>query len=456
MIPLTHAAGRRVALFGLGGSGLATAQALVAGGAQVLAFDDNPASVAKAAEAGIATGDLREADWSAFDALVLAPGVPLTHPRPHWSVELAHAAGAEVIGDVELFFRERRHACPRTQIVAITGTNGKSTTTALIAHVLGTVGTDVQMGGNIGRAVLTLAPFAPGRIYVVEVSSYQIDLAPTLDPDVGVLLNLSPDHLDRHGTFENYARIKERLVAGARRAVVGVDDEASAAIAARVGAESVSARRAQGAVTYRDGRLFENGRAVACMADLPALPGRHNAFNAVTAIAATRDWADTASVVAALATFPGLAHRLERVGHVGGALFVNDSKGTNPDAAATALLSFDRVHWIAGGLPKEGGIEPLRPLFGRVAKAYLIGEAAPAFAATLGSGEATVPYEIAGTVEQAVNHAAADAGGSAPGDGEAVVLLSPACASFDQFRNFEERGEAFRRAVEQLDGFQPI
>ena len=460
MIPLTHAADARIALFGLGGSGLATARALVAGGANVLAGDDNPDSVAKAERAGVATGDLREADWSRFDALVLAPGVPLTHPRPHWSAELARAAGVEIVGDVELFFRERRHVCPEARIVAITGTNGKSTTTALVGHVLRTCGLDVEMGGNIGRAVLTLEPFAPGRVYVVEVSSYQIDLAPSLDPDVGVLLNLSPDHLDRHGTFERYAAIKERLVAGAvargGRAVVGIDDEASAAIATRAGAEAVSVQHEQGAVTYHEGRLVCGERTLLDMAECPALPGRHNAFNALVAIAATRDIAPLDGIVAALRTFPGLAHRLERVGRVGNVLFVNDSKGTNPDAAATALSSFERVHWIAGGLPKEGGIEPLRPLFPRVAKAYLVGEAAPAFAATLGSGAATVPYEISGTVQAAVNHALADAAGSPAADGDAVVLLSPACASFDQFRNFEERGEAYRRAIESLDGFEPV
>ena len=460
MIPLTHAAGRRVALFGLGGSGLATARALVAGGAEVLAFDDNPASVAKADAAGIPTGDLREARWSTLDALVLAPGVPLTHPRPHWSVELAREADVEIIGDVELFFRERRHVCPQARVVAITGTNGKSTTTALVAHVLRECGRDVQMGGNIGKAVLTLEPFRADRLYVVEVSSYQIDLAPTLDPDVGVLLNLSPDHLDRHGDFASYAAVKERLVAGAGRAVIGLDDEASAAIAGRVGGVPVSVRGRAGPIAYEDGRLLRDGRVIADMADMPALPGRHNAFNAITAILATHGLAPIDGIVGALATFPGLAHRLERVGRVGSTLFVNDSKGTNPDAAATALTSFERVRWIAGGLPKEGGIEGLRPHFGRIEKAYLVGEAAPAFAATLGSGAggaATIPYEISGTVEGAVNHALADAVGSkSPASRDAVVLLSPACASFDQFRNFEERGEAFRRAVEQLEGFEPV
>ena len=465
MIPLTHAAGRRVAVFGLGGSGLSTAQALVAGKAEVVAWDDNPDSVAKAEKAGIETGNLRGLDWSGVDALALAPGVPLTHPRPHWSVELARTAGVEIIGDVELFFRERRHVGPRAKVLAITGTNGKSTTTALAAHVLKTCGLDVQMGGNIGKAVLTLDPFAPGRVYVVEVSSYQIDLSPTLDPDVGVLLNLSPDHLDRHGTFERYAAIKERLVSAARHAVVGTGDAASRAIAERHGhAQRVSLdpHPTHDGWWADEKKLFYRERGIVSdevrWSRFPALPGRHNATNMLTVFLAV-PWLEThlgtACILEGFETFPGLAHRLERVGRVGDVLFVNDSKGTNPDAAATALSSFPKVFWIAGGLPKEGGIEPLAPLFERVEKAYLIGEAAPAFAATLGAS--TVPYQISGTVEAAVNHALADARGSkSPATGDAVVLLSPACASFDQFRNFEERGEAFRRAIESLDGFTPL
>ena len=224
MIPVTTFKDKQVALFGLGGSGLATAQALVAGGARVTAWDDNPDSVAKAAGLGIGTGDLREADWTHFSAFVLSPGVPLTHPKPHWTVDLAKAAGVEIIGDVELFVRERRAQAAGCPFIAITGTNGKSTTTALIAHILKSSGRDTQLGGNIGTAIMTLDPPAAGRFYVVECSSYQIDLAPTLDPTVGILLNLTPDHLDRHGDMEHYAGIKERLVAASDTAIVGIDD----------------------------------------------------------------------------------------------------------------------------------------------------------------------------------------------------------------------------------------
>ncbi|MDB5592506.1 Mur ligase family protein, partial [Enterovirga sp.] len=224
MTPVTCFAGRRVALFGLGGSGLVTALALKAGGAEVVACDDAAASLARAEAAGVQTGDLRSLDWSGFAALVLAPGVPLTHPAPHWAVQRAAQAGIEVIGDVELFARERARLAPEAPFVAITGTNGKSTTTALLSHLLREAGADVQMGGNIGTAILSLDPPSRDRVHVIEMSSFQIDLTPSLNPTVGVLLNITPDHLDRHGTMENYAAIKERLVAGAAVAIVGLDD----------------------------------------------------------------------------------------------------------------------------------------------------------------------------------------------------------------------------------------
>ncbi len=234
MIPVTTFTGKKVALFGLGGSGLASASALLAGGADVVAFDDNVTSVTKANAAGIPTADLHGIDWSRIAALVLTPGVPLTHPAPHWTVQLAHKAGVEVIGDIELFCRQRRALAPDAPFVAITGTNGKSTTTALIAHLAASAGMDAQLGGNIGTAILSLAPPQAGRVHVIECSSYQIDLAPSLDPSVGVLINLSEDHLDRHGTMEHYAAVKARLVAGVQpngTAIVGVDDEWCRAIA---------------------------------------------------------------------------------------------------------------------------------------------------------------------------------------------------------------------------------
>ncbi|NDW03211.1 UDP-N-acetylmuramoyl-L-alanine--D-glutamate ligase [Jiella pacifica] len=461
MIPVTSLAGERVALFGLGGSGLATAEALVAGGADVLAFDDNPASVEKAAEAGIGTGDLRGADWTRLSALVLSPGVPLTHPRPHWSVDLARIHQVPVIGDIELFARERRARAPAAPFVAITGTNGKSTTTALIAHCLRVAGKDTQLGGNIGVAVLTLDPPTPERHYVVECSSYQIDLAPSIEPTVGLLLNLSPDHLDRHGSMGNYAAIKARLVANAEMAVIGIDTEPCRHIAEGLASDGRDVTRiSQSAVLDRgvgfDGRSLVRrmegfAEARFDLSSIGSLRGRHNAQNAAAAVAAlTRLGIDDETITKGLTSFPGLVHRMEQVGRAGPVLFVNDSKATNADAAAPALAAFQRIYWIAGGLPKEGGIAPLKPYFPRIAKAYLIGEAAPAFAATLGE---RIPYEISGTLSVAVEHAAADA--KAAGE-DCVVLLSPACASFDQFRNFEVRGDAFRAAVAGLPGIEEI
>jgi UDP-N-acetylmuramoylalanine--D-glutamate ligase len=450
--------GRKVALFGLGGSGLATAEALVAGGADVSAWDDNPDSVAKAASRGIGTADLRSVDWSAFAAFVLSPGVPLTHPKPHWTVDLAHAAGVETIGDVELFVRERRVLSPDCPFIAITGTNGKSTTTALIAHILKSSGRDTQLGGNIGTAVLTLDPPAPDRFYVVECSSYQIDLAPTINAIAGILLNLTPDHLDRHGTMQHYADVKERLVAGSKTAIIGDDDSFCSLIADRVEKAGVdvvriSRRHALENGLYAEGTKIlraKNGKAegVADLDGIQTLRGSHNSQNACAAIAACLAvGVSVTEIQTGLRSFPGLMHRMQPIGRRGAVTFVNDSKATNAEAAAPALSSYDRIYWIAGGLPKEGGIASLKPLYNRIAKAYLIGEAAPQFAATLGTD---VPYEISGTLDNAVRHAAADAErDEVPG---AVVMLSPACASFDQFKNFEVRGDHFVSLVAALDG----
>ncbi|RTL97157.1 UDP-N-acetylmuramoyl-L-alanine--D-glutamate ligase [Ancylobacter aquaticus] len=460
MIPVSSLKDRAVALFGLGGSGLATARALLAGGAAVTAWDDSPASVEKAAAEGIPTGDLNAADWSGFAALVLAPGVPLTHPEPHWTVKRARAAGVEIVGDIELFCRERRRAVRRPAFAAITGTNGKSTTTALLAHLLKVGGRDVQIGGNFGPAVLGLEPPKAGRVYVIECSSYQIDLAPSLDPAVGLLLNLSPDHIDRHGSMENYAAVKERLIAGVEAggtAVVGVDDEWSRAVAERAEAAGknvvrISVRKALDDGVFLDGTdlvVAEKGVRVFTLklAGIGSLRGAHNAQNAAAAFAAARALGLAPEVIAAgMASFPGLAHRMEQVRTLGKVLFVNDSKATNADAAERALTSFDDIFWIAGGKPKEGGIEPLRPFFPRVRKAYLIGVAAEAFAATLGDD---VPFEMCGTLDIAVARAADDASSSS-GLAHSVVLLSPACASFDQYRNFEVRGDAFRDLVNAL------
>jgi UDP-N-acetylmuramoylalanine--D-glutamate ligase len=462
MIPARSFDGKRVALFGLGGSGIATAHALVEGGASVLAWDDNPESVLKAKTAGIETGDLRQAEWAGFSSFVLSPGVPLTHPKPHWTVELARGAGVEVIGDVELFSRERIARAPDSPFIAITGTNGKSTTTALTAHIISASGRDAQMGGNIGRAVMTLDPPRSDRHYVVECSSYQIDLAPSINPTAGILLNLTPDHLDRHGTMQHYASIKERLVAGSETAIIGIDDIYCAQIADRLEKAGKDVVRISKRLPLTDGYFAEgtnlmearHGRfsRIGFLEGIGSLRGQHNAQNALAAVVACmKVGLDLGEIQSGLESFPGLAHRMEQVARRDHVLFINDSKATNADAAAPALSSFPRIYWIAGGLQKEGGIEPLRSFFPRIAKAYLIGEAAPAFSATLGEA---VPYEIAGTLAAAVEHAARDA--ALDDAGEAVVLLSPACASFDQFKNFEVRGAAFKEAVGALDRIQPI
>jgi UDP-N-acetylmuramoylalanine--D-glutamate ligase len=462
MTPITCFGTRPVAVFGLGGSGLATALALAAGGARPVVWDDGEAG-RKAAEAqGLDVRQLAEIDWTTVAALVLSPGVPLTHPEPHWTVTLAGDHKVEVIGDIELFVRQRRLQAPGSPFVAITGTNGKSTTTALIAHLFAAAGRDVQLGGNIGTAILSLEPPSPGRVHVIECSSYQIDLAPSLDPSAGILLNITEDHLDRHGTMEHYAAIKARLVKGAQVAIVGVDDPWCQAIADDIAREGgrlvrVSVERVLDEGVYAVGETLyatEDGKTevVASLAGIGSLRGTHNAQNACAALAAARVVGlGLDEIGAGMASFPGLAHRMEQVGRLGPVLFVNDSKATNADAAAKALSSFDTMFWIAGGKAKTGGIADLAEYFPRIRKAYLIGAATEEFAATL---EGHVPVVRAETIEKAVPLAAADA--IASGLAEPVVLLSPACASFDQFRNFEERGRAFSQAVLALPGVAKV
>jgi UDP-N-acetylmuramoylalanine--D-glutamate ligase len=469
LIPITTFAGKKVALFGLGGSGTVSARALMAGGAEVIAFDDAPLKVEQAKAAGITTQNLSDLDWSAIDALILAPGVPLTHPTPHWSVQRARKEGVEVIGDIELFCRERAALGLDCPLIAITGTNGKSTTTALIAHLIGSAGGDAQMGGNIGVAALALEPFAPGRTYVLEVSSYQIDLAPSLRATVGILLNVSPDHLDRHGSMENYVALKTLLVAQVEQggtAVIGVDDSYTRAAADRVERAGRKVVRVSVNTPLRDGFYAQStdqgsrivrateGKAypVAQLAGIGSLRGTHNAQNAASAVAACIALGmDLPAIQKGLVSFPGLAHRMQTIGTMtiagGKVLYVNDSKATNADSTAKALASFHDIYWIAGGKPKTGGIESLSEYWPRIAKAYLIGEAADEFAKTL---DGKVDYEIVGLLSLAVDSATRDA--EASGLKEPVVLLSPACASFDQYPNFEVRGKAFTDLVRALPG----
>jgi UDP-N-acetylmuramoylalanine--D-glutamate ligase len=461
MIPVACFEGRTVAVFGLARSGLAAARALVAGGARIACWDEKPAARAAAEAEGLPLVDLEAADWSGFAALVLTPGVPLTHPAPHWTVEKARAEGVEIVGDVELFARAvamaPEHKRPR--VVAVTGTNGKSTTTALIGHMLEAAGRDARVGGNIGVGVLDLPDMHGGAIYVLELSSYQLDLTASLKPDTAILLNVSPDHLERHGSMEGYVAAKRRVLLNQGKgdtAIIGVDDSWGQQICTEITAANrrtiwpVSARKSIGRGVYvLQGRLYDatDGR-VAEVIDLNpvrALPGRHNWQNAAAAYAAVRALGvSVADAAQGLRTFPGLAHRMETIGTIGAVRFVNDSKATNADAARQAMSAYPRFFWIAGGRAKTDGIDSLADLFPGIARAYLIGEAEDDFARAL---EGRAPYAKCGVLEAAVRAAFADARKE---EGEAIVLFSPACASFDQYADFEARGEAFRAAVQDL------
>ena len=453
MIDLSFMAGSTVAVLGLARSGRAAALALVEGGAAVLAWDDADAARAAAASDGIPIVDLATIDWRVPAALVLSPGIPHSFPAPHPIVARACAAGCPVIGDIELLVRAQRAA----RYVGITGTNGKSTTTALVGHILAAAGRPAQVGGNLGTPVLSFAPLGADGVYVLEMSSYQLELAPSAVFDVAVLLNISPDHLDRHGGMAGYIAAKRRIFHGqtaAQIAVVGTDDDDTRALADGLAGpvlRRISGERAVSGGIYALGDSLiddSDGRASVVMnlAAVASLPGRHNAQNAAAAYAATRALGlPVATITAAIASFPGLAHRQERVGEIAGITFINDSKATNADAAARALGCYPTIYWIAGGVAKAGGITELVGFFARIRHAYLIGEAAPSFAATLGD---RVPHTVVGDLGAAVAAAFRDA--KAEGIAGAVVLLSPACASFDQYANFEARGDHFRRLVDAL------
>jgi UDP-N-acetylmuramoylalanine--D-glutamate ligase len=420
--------GRRYAVLGLARSGIATVNALVAGGAEVTAWDSDPAR--RAAVSGATLADPLEIDLAGFDGVVVSPGVPLnTHPI----AERARMAGVPVLGDIELFAQARADLPPH-RVVGVTGTNGKSTTTALIHHILQTAGVPSVMGGNIGLPILEQQPLVADGVYVLELSSYQIDLTTSLDCDVAVLLNLTPDHLDRYDGFDAYAASKARLFAmqsPGHAAVIGIGDTPSALIARQV----AQGGRSADLTKIAPGICMDQSR-------WPSLQGPHNAQNALAAIAACEALGiDNAAIDVGLASFSGLPHRMQRVGEVNGVAFVDDSKATNPESVAPALAAFPRVHWILGGKPKGDDLDACRPGFGHVVRAYTIGEAGPRFAELLAP---ELPVEEAGTIDAAVRAAAARA---KPGE---VVLLSPACASFDQFSDYAERGRAFARAVEDL------
>lgn len=464
MIPVTGYAGRKVAVLGLGRSGLATARALVAGGAEALVWDDSPEARARAEAEGFVCHDLSRAGAFAEVALlVTSPGIAHLYPAPHKLIARALDAGVPVDNDIGLFFRsfatsawDDFETTPR--VICVTGSNGKSTTTALIHHILSEDGRPCQMAGNIGRGVLDMDPAEDGEVVVLELSSYQTELARALTPDIAVFTNLSPDHLDRHNGMGGYFAAKRRLFAegGPDRAVVGVDEPEGRFLANQLAEgpqDDRVIRISSGSkleefgwsVFARKGFLSEwrRGKQVASI-DLRAiagLPGAHNHQNACAAYAACRSLGlGPKQIEAALHSFAGLPHRSQLVGERAGVRFVNDSKATNVDSAAKALQAFPAIRWIAGGMGKEGGIAALLPFVGSVKKAYLIGHSARDFALELGD----LPHEICETMQRAVARAAEEA------EAGEVVLLAPAAASFDQYPNFEKRGEDFAAQVQAL------
>jgi UDP-N-acetylmuramoylalanine--D-glutamate ligase len=458
MIDVFPFSGYPVAVFGLGRSGRSAALALAASGAEVWAWDDNETSRENAKEQGIPLVDLYNCDWRETTSLVLSPGIPHTHPEPHPIVSLAREADVEIICDVELLARTQRQA----NTIGITGTNGKSTTTALIGHIMQTSGRDAEIGGNLGTPALDLEPLADGGTYVLEMSSYQLELTLSITFDVAVLLNISADHLERHGGMEGYIAAKKWIFhrqTDPRTAVIGVDDPFSEKIYEQLketGDQIIipisSSKKMPGGV-YTDGGLLiddtDGKQTPVCdLNTIPSLPGTHNWQNAAAAYAACKSAGVQPHVImACLQSYPGLVHRQEAVEIVDGVAYINDSKATNADAAARALACYSNVYWIAGGLAKAGGITTARPYFNRVRHAFLIGQSALQFSQEIG---ADIPFTLSGELSAAVSQARRKI--AEDGVENAVVLLSPAAASFDQYPSFEARGDEFRELVENLSG----
>jgi UDP-N-acetylmuramoylalanine--D-glutamate ligase len=456
MIAVPGFEGRKVAVLGLARSGRAAAAALAAGGAEVLAWDDSEKT--RATVTGeVALCDPAQIDWRGVAALMLSPGVPHSFPTPHMAVEAARGVGVPIIGDIELLGR----AQPAARYIGITGTNGKSTTTALIGHILHQAGKTVEIGGNLGPPALGLAPLGKDGTYVLELSSFQLELVTSLAFDIAVLLNITPDHLDRHGDMEGYVAAKKRIFARQNEgaAVVGIDDDTCRDIAVTLRRDGkalivpVSVREAvPGGVYVANGWLVDAlagaPQPVFDLAEASRLPGAHNAQNVAAAYAvARRAGLSAEAATAGIRTFPGLAHRQELVDTIEGIRYINDSKATNADATEKALACYPGIYWIAGGLPKAGGITSLAPYFKRLRHAFLIGNATGEFAATL---DGKVPYTRCGDLATALKAASDRAQNERAPD--AVVLLSPACASYDQFPNFEVRGDTFRQLVGELPG----
>lgn len=464
MIPVGGYSGQTVAVLGLGRSGIAAVHALCAGGADVIAWDDNSHMHDAASQAGATVKDLtRQGAFDGASVLITSPGIAHLYPQPHPAILAAFLAGVPVDNDIGLFFRsfatdDWDYFDVAPKVIAVTGSNGKSTTSALIHHILTESGRFSQLGGNIGRGVLDLDPARDGEIVVLELSSYQTELARSLTPDVAVFTNLSPDHLDRHAGRGGYFAAKRRLFAegGPERAVIGVDEPEGLFLANQLAVaqsddrviQVMTTRKPTGpgwSVSVRKGFLAEmrKGRQAASidLRDILGLPGLHNQQNACHAYAACRAIGiGPRAIEAALRSFQGLPHRSQFLGEKNGVRFVNDSKATNVQSAAMALKAFKNIRWIAGGQGKEGGLAGIGDGLANVRKAYLIGSSAQAFADEL----AGAPHVISNTLAAAFGAAVSDA---EPGD---TILLAPAAASFDQFKDFEDRGRAFEELVKQL------
>lgn len=462
MIEIPNFQGKKVAVFGLGKTGISVCESLVASGAEVFCWDESLTARERTANTKYASEHPKEWPWQELAALVLSPGVPLTHPKPHVIVRKARQENVDVIGDIELFSRAvaAKPVDRRPRVIAVTGSNGKSTTTALIKFILKESGKDVCMGGNIGVPLLDLPAISHENVYVLELSSYQLDLTTSFHADVAVLLNISPDHIERHGSMAGYIAAKKRIFCNQEKgnmAIIGVDDVSTQSICAELnstGKADVTAISASGAlgqgVFGLDGRLFysfgeKNGEAGA-IDKVASLRGSHNLQNAAAALAvAVCEGIDPSVACSAMQRFEGLPHRMEVVAVRNGVTFINDSKATNAEAAEKALQSFDNIYWVAGGRPKEGGIKSIVKQLENVRGAYFFGEAAPIFESQV---ESSFPSIRCADLETAVSRAAKDANQS--GLKNTVVLLSPAAASFDQFSNFETRGDAFRSAVQVI------
>lgn len=461
MIDLSAHKDKTIAVMGLGKSGLATARALCEAGADVRAWDDSEPARKAARDAGIPIADpaaFTAADWAATAFLVLSPGIPHTHPAPHPAAAAARDAGTEIIGDVELLVRANKSA----RVIAITGTNGKSTTTALIGHILYTTGCETAVGGNLGTPVLEFPALDADGIYVLELSSYQLELTPSLHAAVAVLLNISADHLDRHGGLEGYTAAKRQVFRNQTAddaAVIGVDEPISADIFRTLAANGnqptipISGHQTPKGGVFAIDRVIYDDRASAkrplvSLESVETLPGDHNAQNAAAAAAACLMAGLAPEAIAeGIASFPGLAHRQQLAAIIDGVRYINDSKATNADAAARALGSYRTIYWIAGGLPKEGGLDDLMDDLGPIRHAFLIGEAEAAFAEAL---DGKLPVSRSGTLANALQ--AAHRLAQRERLTGAVVLLSPACASWDQYASFEARGAEFCRLAAELPG----